>query len=169
MPTKLDFGRLIVTIDEQRNAVTYNFRGDVDEGFRHRDVPRIQKPKITMNLEHISNFNSCGIREWVFLIGDLGKLGSLHFERCSVAMVDQINMVPDSLGSAVVDSFFAPYYCTCTVKEVSRLIESSQYQKEIRAHRAPKFTCDNCGKNLAFDALEESYFLFTGTATPRAS
>jgi hypothetical protein len=156
----LNFGALLVTIHEGLDEVVYTFKGDVDEQFRQKDVPRIQKANVILNLEHINNFNSCGIREWVYLIRDLGKCGSLRFQRCSVTMIDQINMVPDSLGSGIVESFFAPYYCSCSVKEVIKLITIAEVSKALEQKNAPQFNCDNCGNALQFDALEESYFLF---------
>src|SRR5688572_28790739 len=107
----IEFGNLSIEIRQTANEVVYRFMGDVDEHFRQKDVPRIQKAKITFVLEEINHFNSCGIREWIYLIRDISELGTLKFRRCSVTMIDQINMVPDSLGNGRVESFFAPYYC----------------------------------------------------------
>ena len=121
MPNAVEFDKLKIDITETPDEVTYLFVGDVDESFRQKEVPRLKKKKITFILEQINNFNSCGIREWIYLVRDLGELGSLHFVACSVTMIDQINMVPDSLGKGIVDSFYAPYYCECG-GEVSRLV-----------------------------------------------
>jgi transcription initiation factor IIE alpha subunit len=49
------------------------------------------------------------------------------------------------------------------------LIEVEQNIKALRSKIAPEFTCEKCGKNLEFDALEESYFLFAGSGIPQAS
>src|SRR5690606_24842868 len=117
------------------------------------------RPRITLHLENVVNFNSCGIREWVYLIKDLGKLGDLEFRRCSVTMIDQINMVPDSLGNGIIDSFYAPYFCQ-NHGETNKLIVVSDFINDIVNKRAPTFACGQCGRDLEFDALEESYFLF---------
>lgn len=94
----VDFGNLTIEIQQSANEVVYRFSCEVDEHFRQREVPRISKPNITFILEDVATFNSCGIREWIYLVREIGELGSLRFTRCSVAMIDQINMVPDSLG-----------------------------------------------------------------------
>jgi hypothetical protein len=96
-------------------------------------------------------------------VRDIGELGALKFTSCSVTMIDQINMVPDSLGKGKVESFFAPYYCQCG-GEVNRLIAVSQHLKRLVAKQAPEFKCESCGRMLEFDALEESYFLFAENA-----
>jgi hypothetical protein len=168
MSAIIDFGNLSIEIKETKNEVVYRFVGDVDENFRQKDVPRIKKDFVTFVLEDIQTFNSCGIREWIFLIRDISTCGTLRFTRCSVAMIDQINMVPESLGSGTVESFFAPYYCSCG-GEVNRFIDVSSNIATLKAKQAPAFQCEKCGKELEFDALEESYFLFAESTLPKAS
>ena len=144
--------------------------GDVDEDFKQKDVPRTKRPVIAFDLGAVNNFNSCGIREWIYLVRDMGELGHLVFRNCSVTMVDQINMVPDSLGSGSIESFFAPYYCNhCEVKAVDKLINVADSLAEISAHQAPAFKCSNCSHDLEFDALEDSYFSFTDGGLSQAS
>jgi hypothetical protein len=159
MADNIDFGNLSIEIKQTADEVVYKFVGDVDEHFRQKDVPRIKKAKVTFVLEEINNFNSCGIREWIYLIRDVGELGKLTFQKCSVTMIDQINMVPDSLGKGQVDSFFAPYFCE-SHGEVNRQISVAENMGELQAKQAPEFKCEKCGEALQFDALEESYFLF---------
>lgn len=166
--SNVDFGNLSIDIKQTATEVVYRFVGEVDEHFRQKDVPRVKKAKITFVLEDISNFNSCGIREWIYLVRDIGELGSLSFTKCSVTMIDQINMVPDSLGKGSVESFFAPYYCQCG-GEVNRLISVGESLPELLGKHAPEFKCEKCGNVLEFDALEESYFLFAEAALPKAS
>lgn len=162
MTDSIKFGNLTVEITQTPNEVVYKFSGDVDEHFRQKDVPRIRAPRITFQLEDVNNFNSCGIREWIYLVRDIGELGALRFVKCSVTMIDQINMVPDSLGNGTVDSFFAPYYCE-DHNEVNRLIEVREHLSKIAAREAPQMACEHCKKTLEFDALEDSYFLFAST------
>jgi hypothetical protein len=168
MSPTIDFGKLSIEIKETKDEVVYRFLGDVDEHFRQKDLPRIRKPIITFVLEEVQTFNSCGIREWIFLVRDISQCGSLRFTRCSVAMIDQINMVPESLGSGSVESFFAPYYCACR-GEINRFIEVAPNLGELKAKQAPTFACEKCGKDLEFDALEESYFLFAEGTLSKAS
>ena len=166
----LQFGQLHVEITESQKEVEYRFRGDVDENFRQKEFPRIKKERIIFHLEDVKNFNSIGLREWIFLLRDVSAMGHLVFRRCSVTIVDQINMVPDSRGNGEIESFFAPYYCShCEVKAVDRIVKVSEFLREVTAKQAPNFKCDSCGHPLEFDALEDSYFSFADTGLSAAS
>ena len=168
MAESAQFGKLSIDIKATADVTTYTFVGDVDEHFRQKDVPRLVRPKIVFVLEDVNNFNSIGVREWIYLVREFGDLGELVFSRCSVTMIDQINMVPDSLGSGRVDSFFAPYFCKCG-GEVNRLIVVEENLAKLQSKQAPTLACEKCKNTLEFDALEESYFLFAEAALPRAS
>ncbi len=168
MTKKISFKNLHITISETLGDVTYAFSGDVDETFRQQDVPRIAKPLIIFQLEGINNFNSCGIREWIQMINDIRRGGDIVFRRCSVTMIDQINMVPDSLGGGTIESFFAPYYCSCG-GEVNKLVDTHLHASDIMSRTAPEFPCEQCQQPLEFDALEESYFLFANNGMGQAS
>lgn len=169
MTQEIRLGNLTIQLKESDdgNSITYTFSGDVDEYFKQSEVPRVQKSSIIFDLESVKNFNSCGIREWISLVKDIGNLGQLTFVKCSVTMIDQINMVPASLGNARIESFYAPYYRNCQCKgerEENSLLEISKVEDDIQKAVAPNVSCDTCGESLEFDALEESYFLFAGSA-----
>ncbi len=159
MGDSIQLGKLKVDINENGNEVVYLFAGDVDENFKQEELPRVQKEKIIFDLAKLDTFNSIGIREWIHLVRDFTNLGSLHFVGCSVAMIDQINMVPDCAGEAVIESFQAPYFCS-KCGEVNRTIVIEDHRDQLRQKEAPDFKCENDGMELEFDALEESYFLF---------
>lgn len=163
--TVTKFVNLTIEIEETPQAVHYTVRGEIDENFRQKDVPRVGRAEIHLHLREVGNFNSCGIREWIHLINDLSRLGSLTFHECSVSAIDQINMVPSSLGGGTVRSFHAPYYCSCG-REHTKLINVREHEDQLKQLRAPEFICE-CGQMLEFDALEESYFQFL-IALPRA-
>ena len=160
MIKNLQFANLEIKIQEESDSVTYTFKGDVDENFLQAEVPRIKRDNIIFELAGIRNFNSCGIREWIYFIKDIGAYGKMTFRACSVAVIDQINLVPDSIGAGEIESFYGPYYCECQ-GEVSRLINVKDHAKYLEKKIAPPIACEKCQKPLEFDALEESYFLFT--------
>ena len=85
-----------------------------------------------------------------------------------MTMVDQINMVPDSLGNGVVESFYAPYACD-EHGETSRLIVTKDHVKGIEGNIAPEMTCEHCNEKLVFDALEDAYFMFVVGNISKAS
>ena len=165
MNSEIEFTNLRVIIKEGPEDVTYWFAGDVDENFIPAKIPKIKKDTIIFELAEIRNFNSCGIREWIYFTKDIAHYGHMLFRSCSVAVIDQINLIPDSIGTAHIESLYAPYYCECQ-GEVSRLIQVKDSVDLLNKKQAPELNCDKCGKLLEFDALEESYFLFMNNSLP---
>ncbi len=163
------FGSLHIEVESSSDTATYRFKGEVDESFKGDQVPFAKKGRVVFELEGIKAFNSCGIREWIYFIRNFSQDVQLYFRGCSVAVVDQINMVPESRGQAHIESFYAPYFSSAQ-GEVNKLIESHQIPEIMTSGKAPLFF-DNSGKELEFDALEESYFLFLHdqTITSKAS
>jgi hypothetical protein len=168
MSRTLSLGSLKVEINESKDLVIYKFTGDVDDSFRHSDVPRVKAASIVLDLEGISNFNSCGVREWVFLIRDFGEIGSLNFTKCSIAMVDQLNMVPESLGKGTVSTFHAPYVCE-EHGDVEQLIDVLKEGHTLLTHQPPERNCGKCQRPLIFDAMADSYFLFLSPPKAKVS
>ena len=168
MSQTLEFGNLSIDIDTGSGETVYTFKGEVNESFRQRDVPRPITGRVVLVLKDIVHFNSCGIREWIYLMKDFAKVGKVIFKQCSVAMVDQINMVPDSLHDGVIESFYAPYACE-DHGEVSRIIGYNQLQAIILSKQPPELACEHCSKPLEFDALPQSYFLFASDTILKAS
>lgn len=160
MIRSVQLGHLKVEIFEEEDSVTFKFFGEVDEAFQKDKVPVFSgKAVVRLDLGEVSGFNSCGIREWVFWIQELSSGRQLTFVNCSIPMIDQINMIPQSMGSGKIDSFYAPYYCQ-TCGEINRLIHLSEHAENILQKKAPHFDCDICGNHLTFDSMDSSYFLF---------
>lgn len=161
--SEINIGSIKIDIDETSNHVVYKISGMVDESFKQDQVPRIKAQTIVLDLEGLKNFNSCGVREWVFLIRDLEKYGQLRFKNCSIPMVDQLNMVPESAGNGIIESFYAPYACE-SHGESEYLITLNNDFHDIQAGIAPDVNCTTCQKPLIFDAMVDSYFLFLTAA-----
>lgn len=151
------FDRLAIDIFIGDDHARYVFRGDVDETLEYASVPIVARKEIVFDLGQIQSVNSCGVREWVFLIRAFSKGAHLTFENCVVSLVDQFNIVPQTLGDAEVRSFFAPYYCSSCDEEVTTLLKTKDHWNSLALRQAPIFT-HHCGEQLEFDALEDSYF-----------
>ena len=162
----INFGNSKLNISLQKSKAIYTFIGDIDESFNHREVPLIKRKQHIFILDEISHFTSYGLREWIFLIRKIENYGSIKFQRCSIPVIDQINMTPHALGTGVIESFKAPYFCQCGL-ETNKLVYVKSYIDHLRKYIAPSFICDHCGTELEFDAIEESYFSFIEKSTPQ--
>jgi hypothetical protein len=154
----IDFGQLVVEIYADPTAARYVFRGDIEEGLDPQKLPNLMRRETVFDLEGISSVNSCGVRTWAQIIREFSSKTELMLERCSVSIVDQFNLVPQTLGAAHVRSFYAPYYCAHCDEEVTVLLDTVSHWHELSQGTAPEIR-HSCGTNLEFDALEDSYFI----------
>ena len=71
-------------------------------------------------------------------------------------------MVPDSIGNASIQSFYAPYFRECNKcdGEKNCLIDALEHKDNLQNSVPPEVKCGDCNEELEFDALEESYFSF---------
>lgn len=162
MKKTIDFGTLKISIDATENLAVYNFVGDIDENFKENEIPRSPGLKTIFDLGGINNINSIGIREWIKLANGFKDSKELLYKNCSIIFIDQVNMVPDSIGTAKIVSFYAPYFIDCgdCSGEKVCLLDVNEDQAFIKQQIGPPRTCKECNKVLEFDALEESYFSF---------
>ncbi len=159
---RLDFSSLVIEWTQDGELIKMSFKGDIDETFKGESIEIPAAPKYLINAHSLNNFNSCGIREWTLFINSLHKKGAISFEKCSVNFIDQVNMVPESLGEGNILSFYAPYYCA-SHGEIDILLEKRHIEEIKSRHEAPQIACEKCKQALEFDALEESFFLFLRT------
>lgn len=158
--TRLAFDHLAVELERSSSRLLYRFAGTLDERFNHTKVPVNLTGDIVMNLRQVRSINSSGVRAWVQFIRQFENLPSLTFEECSVAFVDQFNIVPPMLATARITSFYAPYYCPKCDEEAATLIECAQHAHTLLQKKAPDVV-HACGSAMEFDALEASFFHLT--------
>lgn len=166
---KIELNKLHITITQAAGATTFVFAGHLNESFDQRLIPTASTRLVNFDLAGIEYVSSVGIREWVMLVNHWSTHHQLQFHRCSIYFVDQMNMVPDCIGSATVHSVFAPYYRDCETcsGEKSRLIELAPSTSSATSFSIPELQCEQCEHLLEFDALDESYFSFLNHLKPQ--
>jgi hypothetical protein len=144
---------------EKRSAGLWaELSGDITEDSDFSAVLNEKPVLLTLDLGGIKRINSTGVREWINFMNALKKDGArIVFERCSVAIVQQLNMIANFAGGAEIQSIFAPYICPSCDAEESKLID-------LRATPKPDLNaavqCANCKETMEFDDLPESYLAF---------
>jgi hypothetical protein len=136
--------------------------GDITEAADLSPLLSISATTVILDLQGVRRINSSGVRQWVQFINGLGKGGRrIVFDRCSVAIVHQLNMVSSFRGNAQIRSVYAPYVCTDCGKDDARLT-----QVEASTPLVPEgVACSACGAAMEFDDLPEVYFSFQGNRT----
>ncbi len=114
--------------------------------------------QLAIDLSDVHRINSCGVREWIRFVTEIGKDGKhVILERCSVEFVNQLNMIANFRGRAEVRSAFAPYYCaTCSVERL-RFLDLSDGRAPTLDEPHP---CPDCGNAMSFDDVPDAYLSF---------
>ncbi len=129
------------------------FSGVLDERGDLSELARLHGA-VVFDLAEVRRVTSCGVTRWLRLLESLSGVDTLAFERCSLAIVAQLNMVRGFRGKAEVRSFFAPYISSATGDEVERLLTPA----EVPERGAPRFSAG--GGTLELNDLPERYFAF---------
>ena len=144
-----------VTSEGETSHVT--LAGEITEDSDFRPVLGSAAKRLVINLEGVQRINSTGVREWINFINALGKESrDVTLDRCSVAIVQQLNMISNFRGQAKVTSIFAPYFCGSCDKDRTRLLDLSQPLPDLDA----TMKCPDCGEEMEFDDLPDSYLAF---------
>jgi ABC-type transporter Mla MlaB component len=138
-------------------ATRLRMRGEITEG---ADLPRSHRSNasiVILDLEGIQRINSSGVREWIDFVAGLAKQGrEIVLDRCSVAIVHQLNMVSNFTAGAKVRSVFAPYVCDeCNSEEAHLMVLEGRGSLS-----AKPVDCRTCGNPMEFDDLPDAYFAF---------
>lgn len=116
-------------------------------------------PKMNIHCREIQRINSIGVKQWISYFLNAKKAGSqLTFSECSVAIVEQNNLIANFLAGGTMESFYVPYSCTRCGTELLGLFKVSDFNKDDL--RLPEVKCTKCGSPAVFDDILEEYFYF---------
>ena len=160
---QVDPAALSWQIHTRPGSTTVEFFGEIDENVDFGELRRRLKGPLVFDLAHVRRINSCGVREWVNFVRDLGAQTPLTFVSCSPAIVTQLNMIYNFRGQAKVVSFLAPYVCSDCESEEEKLLDVGAHFPG-RSRVPPEFTCGKCSGAMEFDDLPERYLAFLNDA-----
>jgi hypothetical protein len=114
-----------------------------------------QEPRVRLDLAGVQRITTSGIREWMHFIGPFTATKKVELVHCSPAIVAQLNIFRDFIGTALIHSFQAPYLCP--VCDAQTYLELSASVSSIAPETIP---CAECGAPMEFDDLPDCYFAF---------
>jgi anti-anti-sigma regulatory factor len=126
-------------------------------------LKKLEGRTVVIDLADVKRINSCGVRDWVNWLADLRAASKqVILVRCSPTIVNQLNLVNNFVGHAVVKSFFAPYYCSRCDTEQIKLLQVRDFagQAQPIAPNVLGRGCPDGRCQMEFDDIEESYFSF---------
>ena len=142
------------SLQHKLNAKTLVLQGVLDENADLKSLPPHAQWDC-VNFKDVQRINSCGVRDWVLLLQ--ARAGQpLAYEACPIAIVRQINSVPEFSKGIVIRSLFAPYFCEACDEERLILIDPATVQNR----QPPAVPCATCKAPLKFDAIPNQFFQF---------
>ena len=142
--------------EESDQHIYISLRGDLcDPCELETLLAEFQGGTFEIDLEGIRRINSVGTRIWLRFIDQLeDRAAKVRFERCSVAVVHQLNLLDNFLGDGSIGSVMAPFLC----EECNRYYDLPIIlEKDVAAQLAIERKCPQCGEVMEFDDLEEYY------------
>ena len=147
-------------LDKNAEPTHIRIEGKLDQEANLDPLRDALQGQIVIDLAGISGINSCGVREWIDFVRALRRKGcQLVLERCSVHVVDKLNLVLNFRGNGKVRSVYAPYICEACFVEQELLIDIEDNWQEQLTRDAP--SCAQCGEAMELDHIETEYFAFT--------
>lgn len=111
---------------------------------------------VVLDTSAVTFVNSVGMREWMRLVRAFRERGKVTFEGVSDVLMTQMNLIPEFTGIAIA-SFHAQYVCSACGNEATPLIDVATHGAELRAMRAPKMPCPECGAATDLADFPERY------------
>lgn len=150
---------------QRKDEVAYlKLSGVIDEDNELFDLlDQLGGGTVVIDLCDIERINSCGVRDWVNWLTQLGRKGTdVILVECSPAVVAHINLVDGFIAESAIHSFYAPYFCPICEIEKVLLLELDE-MKAMEAPTPPSCRCDECHGVMEFDE-DDAYFAFVPKA-----
>ncbi len=136
------------------------FEGEIDEDSAFPKITDLEMP-IILDLDKVSQLNSCGIREWIKWIKPLTKTAKFTFKNCPKVLIDQINTVNGFIPhGSIVESFKVPYFCGSCDQLTMQIFQTKEVIQQGNLLLPETVPCSHCNKNTEMDVIPERYFKF---------
>ncbi|MCA9670797.1 MAG: anti-sigma factor antagonist [Myxococcales bacterium] len=165
-----DQPQVSAALERRGDTLEVKLSGIIDERNALLDLAEELKQsgarRIVIDAGDVRRINSVGVRDWILMMRELESVEDLVLQRCSLAIVVQLNTVHNFRGSARITSVMAPYACpACEAEQVETIdVENAGAEPEALV-AANAHTCNACGASVEFDDLPDRYFMFLGSAS----
>jgi predicted RNA-binding Zn-ribbon protein involved in translation (DUF1610 family) len=145
--------RLDMRVDGARVALS----GRIDDSASFESLAQLPAGGVAIDTSGVTFVNSIGMREWIRLIRLLRERGPVVLERVADVLMTQMNLIPEFARSVSITSFHAQYVCPSCGAESAPLVDAIAYGDSLRAMKAPKLPCPECGSAMDLGDFPERY------------
>ena len=150
---------LKVAISEEPPRQVASLSGRMDGSADYSAVLGSGTSHLVLDFAGIQLIDSVGIQAFAKFMAGISPSVKLEFRRCSVRIINQMNMFKGFCGgkSVYVESFFAPYYCEACDESGDYLLAAKSLTS---TDRSPEMACPTCKNVMEFDGMEVKYLSF---------
>jgi predicted RNA-binding Zn-ribbon protein involved in translation (DUF1610 family) len=130
--------------------------GRIDDASSFEAV-KLPAGAVTIDTSDVTFVNSVGMREWIRLLRALRAQGPVTLERVADVLMTQMNMIRELAGSVQISSFHAQYVCPSCGHECAPVVDAIANADALRAMKAPKLPCPECGAAMDLGDFPERY------------
>lgn len=144
------------TIEQADGApLSIRFKGAITEAACFDDLT-VDGTQVVLVVDGVRYINSTGLQRWWAFLEPLAKRCTVVLDRCSPAIVVQLNMMPALADCVSVRSIIAPLECTECIAETDVLLRLA----DGGVPDIPARTCEICGGDMVLSEPAERYFAF---------
>ena len=148
-----------VTKEQKGAALIVKLAGSIEESVNFDQLIGAPPAEMFVNCKEVPRINSVGVKAWIKYFQSCQAKGTkLHFDSCSTAVVEQINLISNFTCGGVVDSIYVPFSCKTCKTELVGLFKTEDLRKMNM--EIPDLKCTKCGGAAVFDDIPEEYFGF---------
>ncbi|MFH0901753.1 MAG: hypothetical protein V2A73_14080 [Pseudomonadota bacterium] len=118
---------------------------------------RLLRGPVVLDLAGVKRMNSLGVEALCTFLEELDGAAVFEAERCSPAVVSQLNILPDLAKHLAVRSVLVPIECPRCLQEMEALVKITSVGS---SPTLPPAACDDCGAEMRLAEPAERYFAF---------
>ena len=146
--------------------VSLALEGALDEAADLRGIDRLRSARpagpLVLDLGGVRAVNSAGAHQLVLFLEALGAEGAIAAERCTPAIVNQLNLLPELSGRLAVRSVVAPLECPRCGWQRDVVVPVARGAAPV----IPVLSCRECAQPMALADLPDRFFVFLEAPPP---
>lgn len=148
-----------VAKEQKGDVLVLKLSGSIEESVDFDQLIGPVTKEVHIHCKGVTRINSVGVKAWIKYFQSLKtKAVKVKFAECSMAIVEQINLISNFVAGGEVVSLYVPFLCENCKAEFVALFTVEMVRK--LGFKMPFAKCPKCSGKAVFDDLPDEYFYF---------
>ncbi len=148
-----------ITFNDIDSVREFLFSGSIDEDFDTEEILSDLKPNMIFNLKGINKITSFGVKLWIDLLGKIPDNYEISYEECSIAFINQANMISNFIQKGEIKTYYAPFICE-NGHEFEKLLSFNDVKYVDEEYILPETICPECNEESELDEFPDDFLGF---------